>query len=247
MENSVPEKDSRMIQRFTLQLPARIIGKETIDETWQEITHIQDVSAYGAAFTLQRPVNIGQILNLTSPIPQKLRCYDYFETNYKIWTLVRRIEKLPDSEVFAVGIAFIGKDSPKSYLQNPATLYEISERKNNGLWDVIETGREEEEALPKDDNRKDSRLQIPVNVIIERYDDKGNLIESENTITENISIRGASVFSTLKLSVGSFVRFNCASHNVSILAIVHVIRLGDDGFPRLHLEFIDQHFPLDIS
>jgi PilZ domain len=243
MENSAPEKDSRMIQRFTLQLPARIIGKEAGNEAWQEITHIQDVSAYGAAFNLQRSVNKGQLLDLTSPIPQKLRCYDYFETNYKIWTLVRRVEKLPDSDMFAVGIAFIGKTPPPSYLKNPALLYEISERKNNGLWDVIEADREESAS----DNRKDSRLQIPINVIIERYDDKGNLIESESAVTENISFRGASVFSTLKLSVGSFVRLNCPSYNTSILAIVHVTRLGKDGFPRLHLEFIDQRFPLDIS
>ncbi len=243
MENSAPEKDSRMIQRFTLQLPARIIGKEADHEAWQEITHIQDVSAYGAAFNLQHSVNKGQLLDLTSPIPQKLRCYDYFETNYKIWTLVRRVEKLPDGDMFAVGIAFIGKTPPPSYLKNPSKLYEISERKNNGLWDVIEAEKEEESS----DNRKDSRLQIPINVIIERYDDKGNLIESESAITENISFRGASVFSTLKLSVGSFVRLNCPSYNASILAIVHYTRLGQDGFPRLHLEFIDQRFPLDIN
>jgi PilZ domain len=243
MQNSAPEKDSRMIQRFTLQLPARIAGTEANNETWQEITHIQDVSAYGAAFNLQHSVTKGQILSLTSPIPQKLRCYDYFETNYKIWTLVRRVEKLPDSEMFAIGIAFIGKEPPPSYHKNPLKLYEISERKNNGLWDVIEADREDS----SNDTRKDSRLQIPINIIIERYDDKGNLIESESAITENISFRGASVFSTLKLSVGSFVRLNCPSYNVSILAIVHVIRLGKDGFPRLHLEFIDQRFPLDID
>jgi PilZ domain len=243
MENSVPEKDSRMIQRFTLQLPARIIGNEENNDTWQEITHIQDLSAYGAAFNLQHSVKIGQILNLTSPVPQKLRCYDYFETNYKVWTLVRRVEQIHDSKQFAVGIAFIGKEPPKSYHNKPNTLYEISERKNNGLWDVIEAGREEQSS----DNRKDSRLQIPINVVIERYDDKGNLIESESAVTENISFRGASVFSTLKLSVGTFVRLNCPTYNASILAIVHVTRLGKDGFPRLHLEFIDQQFPLDIS
>ncbi len=243
MQNSAPEKESRMIQRFTLQLPARIIGREVAEETWQEITNIQDVSAYGAAFNLKHTVNKGQLLNLTSPIPQKLRCYDYFEPNYQVWTIVRRIEKLPDSEMFGVGIAFIGKEPPPSYLKNPLTLYEISDRKNNGLWDVTAAEKEEKPS----DNRKDSRLQIPINVIIEKYDDTGKLLESENTITENISFRGASVFSTLTLTIGTFVRFNCPSYNVSILAIVHGSRKGDDGFPRLHLEFIDQHFPLDIA
>jgi PilZ domain len=243
MQNSAPEKDSRMIQRFTLQLPARVIGRETKDETWQEITNIQDVSAYGAAFNLKHSVKTGQLLNLTSPIPQKLRCYDYFEPNYQVWTIVRRVEKLPVGDMFGVGIAFIGKEPPPSYLINPLTIYEISDRKNNGLWDVTTIEKEEKPS----DNRKDSRLQIPINIVLERYDDKGNLIESESAITENISFRGASVFSTLKLSVGSFVRLNCPSYNASILAIVHVTRLGKDGFPRLHLEFIDQHFPLDIT
>jgi PilZ domain len=241
MENSVPEKDSRTIQRFTLQLPARINGRETGGEPWQEITNIQDISAYGAAFNIKHAVNKGQLLNLMSPIPQKLRCYDYFETNYQVWTLVRRIEPLPN-EMSAVGIAFIGKEPPPSYLKNPNITYEISERKSNGLWEVSEADRE---ALPAD-NRKDTRLQMPLNVVLEKYDETGNLIAGENTITENISRRGASVFSTLPLTIGSFVRLNCESYNITILAVIHGKRTGKDGFPRLHLEFIDQHFPLDI-
>jgi PilZ domain len=241
MENSVPEKDSRSIQRFTLQLPARINGKETTGEAWQEITNIQDISAYGAAFNLTRKVTRGQLLSLMSPIPQKLRCYDYFETHYQVWTLIRRVEPLPDGKS-AVGIAFIGKTPPPSYLKNPNTTYEISERKSNGLWEVSEADREASPA----DNRKDSRLQIPLNVILEKYDEAGNLTAGENTITENISRRGASVFSTLPLTVGSFVRLNCATYNITILAVIHRKRTGKDGFPRLHLEFIDQFFPLDI-
>ena len=61
------------------------------------------------------------------------------------------------------------------------------------------------------------------------------------TVTENISLSGASVFTTLKADVGAFIRVTSDQYNVSIVAIVRGKRAGNDGFPRLHLEFIDRY------
>jgi hypothetical protein len=252
MQKPDAAKNTRRIPRLTMQIPARILGKDARQENLNEITRLQDFSAFGAAFNLRQQVSKGQLLNIISPIPQKLRCYDYFDTNYNIWSLVRRVESLADN-IFAVGVAFIGKSPPVSYVHNPHTRYEVVKQDVSQFWDITEVKEETlfEDASGKDktdaENRKSSRFQIPVNVTIENYDANRNLIASENTITENISIHGACVFSTLKLPVGSFVRLVSAGYDVSILAVVHESRIGHDDFPRLHLEFIDRNFPLEIG
>ena len=65
------------------------------------------------------------------------------------------------------------------------------------------------------------------------------------TVTENISLSGAAVFTSLEAEIGSFVRVKSDQYDVSIIAIVRGKRLGTDGISRLHVEFIDRFFPLD--
>ena len=98
--------------------------------------------------------------------------------------------------------------------------------------------------MPKD-QRKQSRLQIPEPLTLERTDDDGNVLTSEMTVTENLSLGGAAVFTSLDARVGEFVRVTSDRFNVTILSIVRNARMGADGTRRLHLEFIDQYFPLE--
>ena len=102
----------------------------------------------------------------------------------------------------------------------------------------------DESDLPPE-HRRHSRFQIPLNISIETIDEEGLPTASEVTVTENISLGGASIFNTLDAEVGSFVRVKSDQYNVSIISIVRGKRLGKDGIPRIHVEFIDRFFPLD--
>jgi hypothetical protein len=86
-------------------------------------------------------------------------------------------------------------------------------------------------------------MALPVNV--EVFDEEGRVSASEQTVTENISRRGASVWTTLKVDRGRFVRLTSTETGLSVLAAVRTARTGPDGIPRLHLEFIDKHWPLE--
>ncbi|HQY66890.1 MAG TPA: hypothetical protein PLD38_06390, partial [Pyrinomonadaceae bacterium] len=90
MEPSVAEKENRRIQRISLPLPVRV--EVLVDGTvnWNEITRLSDVSAFGAGFSLKRPIKRGRLMLLTIPMPRQLRCFDYGEAQYRIWALVRR-------------------------------------------------------------------------------------------------------------------------------------------------------------
>ena len=244
---SVSEKEERRLQRIGLTLPIRIEGKVDREMAWSEITRLQDVSAFGAGFNLNRPVKRGRLVTMTMPMPRQLRCYDYMEPQYRIWGLVRRcisVKNKIDVKQYAIGVAFIGKHPPHSYIKNPANLYEITEIEKEGLWHLVEAPSIPDETNLPQELRRHSRYQIPTNVLLEIMDEEGNIVEAEMTVTENISLGGASVFTSLNAEVGSFVRVTSEQYNTTIISVVRGKRVGPDSIPRLHIEFIDHFFPL---
>jgi hypothetical protein len=244
---SVSPNEERRLQRIGLALPIRIEGKVNKEISWNEITRLQDVSAFGAGFHLNRPVKRGRLVAMTLPMPRQLRCYDYLEPQYRVWGLVRRcvpVKKAINAEQYAIGVAFIGKYPPVSYKEDPAKLFEITQLEEKGFWKLIEApDRPDERDLPQE-LRRHSRYQIPVNVLLEILDEEGNVIEAEMTVTENISLSGASVFTSLHADVGSFIRVSSEQYNTTIISVVRGKRYGTDSIPRLHIEFIDHYFPL---
>jgi hypothetical protein len=252
LSSQVSDTNNRRIQRVALGLPARVESKVSQAVSWNEITRLNDVSAFGAGFTLPRPVKRGRLVYMTIPLPRQLRCYDYMEPQYRIWGLVRRCIQLKqatasDKGNYAIGVAFIGKHPPSSYMDDPAKLYEIKTQQNgaDSLWNITEAPAIPDETdLPKE-CRRHSRFQIPVSISVETIDEEGLPTASEVTVTENVSLGGASLFTTLDAEVGSFVRVKSEQYDVSIISIVRGKRLGKDGIPRLHIEFIDRFFPLD--
>jgi len=242
------ERDTRRISRFTLALPVRVESRVNENNAWNEITRLTDVSAFGAGFNLHRPVKRGRLLQMTIPMPRKMRCYDFTEPQYRIWGLVRSCittESSADKENHAIGVAFIGKRPPQSYYDDPAKLFEISHQEDGQLWNIVDAPPQPDESLLPKELRRHSRHPIPTNVIVEKIDADGNVTASEPTVTENLSLSGTSVFSTLDAEIGEFVRIKSDQYNVSIISVVRGRRVGVDNIPRLHVEFVDRFFPLE--
>ena len=249
--NAVPvtEKENRRIQRISLPLPVRIEVKIDSKVTWNEITRLSDISAFGAGFTLKRPVKRGRLVQLTVPMPRQLRCFDYSEPQYKIWALVRRcIEtgEVRSEPSYAIGVAFTGKKPPSDYIDHPSRLYDIShrEQEGEGFWHLTPADLMADDSDLPTDLRKQTRFFIPEALKLEIMDDAGNVTASETTVTENLSLGGAAVFTQFELEAGSFLRVSSDRFDVTIIAVVRGKRVGPDGITRLHLEFIDRHFPL---
>jgi hypothetical protein len=241
------EQDARRIRRINLPLPIRVEHHINKSNAMNEVTRLIDVSAFGAGFNLQHPIKRGRLVFMTIPLSRQLRNYDYLEPQYKVWGLVRHCIPVRErsGEKYAIGTAFIGKYPPKSYADNPAKLFEISHREESSFWHIVEAQNNPDEShLPKED-RRHTRYPIPVGIKLELLNDIGNTIAQEDTVTENISLSGASVFTNLEAHIGSFLRLNSEQYNVSITSIVRNRRTGRDGIPRLHLEFFDRYFPLD--
>jgi hypothetical protein len=243
----MPEQQNwkRIRERLELKLPVRVQCRETPESEWTEISRLIDVTPFGCSFTLKRPIEKGRLLHMTIPMPRQLRTFDHVEDQYKVWALIRRVKPVapPGSKtlLFEVGVAFIGKRAPKSYEENPARRYDIGGSTPESLspveaWVPIESA--------SSDKRAHTRHSIPVDMLIETFDDKGEVELSEYTVTENISPKGAAIYTTLSLPVGRFIRLSSEQFKLTVFAAVRGQSVGPTGVPRVHVEFVDREWPL---
>ncbi len=242
---SDPRNWKRIRQRLELKLPVRVRCREAADLEWTEITRLIDVTPFGAGFTLKRPIEKGRLVQMTIPMPRQLRVFDHVEDQYRVWALVRYVRPVTPpgstSLLFEVGVAFIGKQPPRSYEQNPSKRYEIG----NLTADQLSTIEEWTPAdLSASDKRGETRHNIPVDMLIEIINEKGEVEQSEQAVTENISEKGAAIYTTLALPIGRFVRLTSEQYKLTVYAAVRGHSMGPAGMPRIHVEFIDRMWPL---
>jgi hypothetical protein len=209
-----------------------------------EITRLIDVTPFGAGFTLKHPIEKGRLVHMTIPMPRQLRVFDHVEDQYRIWALVRRVKPTiaagSQTPIFEVGVAFTGKHPPRSYEEDPARRYEIAGTTAESFslaeeW-IVESASE--------DKRTYTRHNIPVDMMIETLNDKGDVDQSERTVAENISQKGAAIYTSFDLPIGRFVRLTSEQYKVTVHAAIRGRSIGASGVPRIHVEFIDREWPL---
>ncbi|MGI8898876.1 MAG: PilZ domain-containing protein [Pyrinomonadaceae bacterium] len=250
--SSIPRKmsdkkpDKRIRERLELKLPVRVHCRETPDFEWVEITRLINVTPFGAGFALKHPCETGRLLHMTIPMPRQLRVFDHVEEQYKVWALVRYVLPLPakgeKGPMFNVGVAFVGKRPPKSYEEDPSKRYDIASSSTETM--AAEDPDQLLGAFPSPDHREYTRHNMAVDILLETLDENSVVAQAENTVTENISMRGAMLFTSLDISKGRFVRLTSQQYNLTLFAAVRSCVKGADGVGRIHLEFIDREWPL---
>jgi PilZ domain-containing protein len=229
----------RIRERLALHLPVRVRVRETLDFEWTEITRLTNVTPFGAGFPLKRPTEKGRLLHMTIPMPRQLRVFDHVEDQYRVWALVRYMRtSADDRSMFDIGVAFIGKRPPASYENEPWKRYDI-------LTTAFQALTPPDELLgPLTDQRAYTRHNIAVDMRLELVDASGRVIQTEQTVTENISTKGATIFTTLQISPGRFIRLTSDQHGITAYAAIRSCSTGADGIPRIHVEFVDREWPL---
>jgi hypothetical protein len=230
----------RIRERLPLTLPVRVRGRDTTTFEWSEITRLSNVTPFGSGFTLRHPTEKGRLLHMTIPMPRQLRVFDHIEDQYRIWAIVRyaKTTLVENQTVFDIGVAFIGKHPPASYEKEPWKRYDIA----NSAFQAAKSA--EEILIPFADQRTSTRHAIAVDMRIEVVDENGKVVEREQTVTENISTKGATLFTTLEIPPGRFVRLTSEQYRITAHAAIRACSTGADGVPRIHVEFIDTEWPL---
>jgi len=230
----------RIRERLPLHLPVRVQGRDTPTFEWTEITRLANVTPFGAGFSLKHPTEKGRLLYMTIPMPRQLRVFDHVEDQYRIWAVVRYMKPaiVDNKTVFNVGVAFIGKRAPASYETEPWRRYDI----NTTTFQVLTQA--EEILIPISEQRAHTRYNIAVDMRLELVDPNGEVTDSEYTVTENISAKGATIFTTLQIPEGRFIRLKSEQYRVTAHAAIRSRSIGADGVPRIHVEFVDREWPL---
>jgi len=232
----------RIRERLPLQLPVRVRGRDTPTFEWTEITRLINVTPFGAGFTLKHPTERGRLLYMTIPMPRQLRVFDYVEDQYRIWAIVRYMKPtiVDGQTIFNIGVAFIGKRAPASYETEPWKRYDI----NANVFQALSKAEDLLMPFTSEDQRVYTRHNIAVDMRIELIDPDGNVTESEHTVTEDISTKGATLFTTLQIPQGRFIRLTSEQYGVTAHAAIRSRSTGANGVPRIHVEFIDREWPL---
>lgn len=230
----------RIRERLPLHLPVRVQGRDTPTFEWTEVTRLANVTPFGAGFSLKHPTERGRLLYMTIPMPRQLRVFDHVEDQYRIWAVVRYMKPaiVDNKTIFNVGVAFIGKRAPASYETEPWRRYDINTTTFQALTQA------EEILIPISEQRAHTRYNIAVDMRLELVDPNGEVTDSEYTVTENISAKGATIFTTLQIPEGRFIRLKSEQYRVTAHAAIRSRSTGADGVPRIHVEFVDREWPL---
>ena len=214
-------------------------GKESPDAAWKEVVEIGSFSATGAGFFMPREVKVGTIVAITIPLPAHLRCYDHEKDLYRVLGLVQHCQPSSgENPCFHVGVAFVGRQAPDSYKENPKQNYRICGMNENGLWNITETRAPFKV-------RRHLRYWTTIELYLAVIDSRREAMAGEKTTTENVSKSGASVYTTLDIGVGDRVKFISEEYDFSGLAVVCNHQLGTDGRHRLNLQFVENTFPVE--
>jgi hypothetical protein len=229
--------------RLPLKLPIRVFCKESDEYQWTEESRLVDVSAFGAGFTLTRPVEVGRLVRLKIPLPLKLRCFDHDEPMYSVWCLVRHASVLPMAQnqqaaLFRIGVGFVGKQPPPSYQEDPTITYDpLPTRVGQGSMLKVKEN-------PFARQRRETRLMIPLEVLVETLDEEGNPATQEHTVTETLSSLGTCIPTMLNVGVGGILKISSPRDHISIFAVIRSRKVAPDGIARLGLEFLGKRWPL---
>jgi hypothetical protein len=221
----VATTDRRKDPRMSLSVPVRVQGHDADGSAWEEMTNSDETSFGGVSFALRHPAAAGQVLQLAIPLPKRFRRYDLSDSSYRIYALVRDLR--PAGAGARVGVMFLGRTPPRGYEHNPGGRY----------------------LLPSDpspqprERRKCSRLDLFLNLKLQRSQAGSLPAEEEQTVAENVGKKGARVMTSMTVSKGEVVVVQELGGPFRTRAEIKNIYIGKDNVPRLNLCFLDGEAP----
>lgn len=248
LDTNINEK--RRSQRFSHPEYAIVKAKLSGEEFWKEKAQLKSVSRLGAGFQIEKPCKVGQLISLLIPMPINLRLYDHDKQLYRIWGLVQHCHSISNDDFtgYHVGVAFIGKDAPESFFECPDQSYRITGLSEEGVWNISEAEREFI-------NRKHPRLWVSLPALLKVNKSGADEFTLSETFAaesdfigcriENVSRSGAAVFCETSANVGDHVKFSCPEFDFTTDAIVRNRRGNGNTIPKIHLEFLENEFPVE--
>jgi diguanylate cyclase (GGDEF)-like protein/PAS domain S-box-containing protein len=219
--HSSKDNNRRRTERFKLAMPTRVTGFDKITGKWEEMTQTINVSRTGCRLRLRRRSQLGNVLHLMLPLPVKLRSHGYYDSTYKVYAIVRRIEPVKGGEQL-IGLEFLSEEPPAGFLDKPWAVFNLKH------WKGVE-------------RRREKRSEKPEIVRIEYLNEEMRTIGDDMVLTENFSRGG--MRARLQETPPDFfvVRVYGPGNAEPRIAVVRNRYLGTDNCERLCLSYVDPH------
>jgi hypothetical protein len=188
---------------------------------WEESTSTNDVCYGGLSLGLSRRLAMGHVVQVALPLPEMFRRFDIKSPQYRVFALVRHADA--PGPPFRTGLMFFGRHPPRGYEDNPSGLFFLPDDPQPGGGD-----------------RTQPRHPLLLTVRLRRLDEGRGGPPEEITITEDVSLGGASVRTTMPVARGELVSLAEADGPFKVSAVVHNVTRGPDKITRLNLQFTNE-------
>lgn len=211
--------ERRRTLRRGMHLPV-MLKSHGREGAWEESSTTLDVGYGGLSLQLSRPLTVGMVVHVSLPLPEIFRRHDLKSPSYRAYALVRHCEGTRPP--YRVGLMFYGQRPPRGYDENPAGLFFLPSDPQPGGGD-----------------RTQPRYPLLLTVRLRRLQEAREGPPEERTITEDVSLGGASVRTTLPLARGELVRLAEMDGPFQASAVVQNISRGADRITRVNLQFMN--------
>lgn len=209
----------------------------------EEVSGLLNVTPHGATLLLNDPPDPGHLLCLQLPgargNPHGMKMYAL------AWAVVVSGDSdgMEETEPrHTVSVVFVD-EAPGGGRAEALTSYAYLIEEDGRLR--LQRHQTDRSHNGQSQERRESRLSVPVEVLLEALRPDGTTLMREQTVTENISRSGASVWTSLMIGARQPVRLISERYGISLEAMVRARRIGPDGIARLHIEFTGGHWPLE--
>jgi diguanylate cyclase (GGDEF)-like protein/PAS domain S-box-containing protein len=211
----------RRTERFKLAMPTRVTGYDKAKGKWDEMTQTINISRTGVRLRLRHRLQHGNVVQLMLPLPVKLRNHGYYDSTYKVYAIVRRVEPVKGGEQ-VIGLEFLSEEPPSGFLDKPWAVFNLKH------WKGAE-------------RRREKRHEKPEIVRIEYLNEEMRMVGDDTVLTENYS-RGGMRVRLQEVPPEFFVVRAYGPGNADPrIAVVRNRYLGTDNCERLCLSYVDPH------
>ena len=223
-------------------LPVGVRWRERTGEERRESSQLLNVTPRSATLTLEGQPELGQLLCLTLPGPQRAAGSPPNNLWALVWATAEANAAAASKPRHNVSVVFVCDEVPAGREQECEPLFTyLAEEDGRFRLQMMMA----DAGLGQQDKRRESRVGIPVEVTLELLNDDDVPTARELTVTENLSRGGAAVWTSLAAAEGQRVRLSSEPHGVALTALVRRRRSGPDGITRLHLQFLYGSWPLE--
>jgi hypothetical protein len=214
-------RERRKEARMSVRLPVQIQGFDVDGMAWDEMTSTDDVSFGGVSFQLRHAVALGQAVHLSLPMPKRFRRYDLTTPSYRVYAIARKVEPVAVGQ--RVGVMFLGRNAPQGFASANERFLLAGDRP------------------PEPERRTLPRFPLAMQLRVRRQLCGAGTPAEEFALTENVSLEGALLLTTLPIMKGETVELEEIGGGFRSLAEVEKIIIGRDNLPRLSLRFTSPH------